>query len=186
MPRKQDYADVSAAKRAAVVGKKPSSTRWIVLGAIALLLSAGGWFALRPSAVAPSPVVPAAATAPTTDGDIRHAVAGFEDGKARYFSHNMADGTVVRYFLLRDAAGTVRSAFDACDSCWPHGKGYGQEGGEMICGNCGMRFPADKIGEVKGGCNPAPLASRVEKGEAVVRVADIEAGRGYFDLPKGG
>jgi uncharacterized membrane protein len=37
-----------------------------------------------------------------------------------------------------------------------------------------------KINEVKGGCNPAPLARKVEGQYVVIEKTDIAAGKGYF------
>jgi uncharacterized membrane protein len=50
----------------------------------------------------------------------------------------------------------------------------------MACNNCGQTFPSDRIGEVKGGCNPHPLANRIEGGHMVIRKADVLAGKDYF------
>jgi uncharacterized membrane protein len=50
----------------------------------------------------------------------------------------------------------------------------------MVCNNCGQKFACDKIGEVKGGCNPHPLAHKEEAGVMVIRKADIVAGKEYF------
>ncbi|MDF1556485.1 MAG: Fe-S-containing protein, partial [Deferrisomatales bacterium] len=60
------------------------------------------------------------------------------------------------------------------------GKGYRQDGDEMVCQNCRMRFASVKVMEVKGGCNPSPLPNRVENGQVVIQVTDIEAGGMYF------
>jgi uncharacterized membrane protein len=74
----------------------------------------------------------------------------------------------------------VRAAFNACDVCFPAKKGYHQEGDEMVCNNCGSRFPADQINEVRGGCNPSPLERMVESDTLVIQEQDIIAGLGYF------
>jgi uncharacterized membrane protein len=54
----------------------------------------------------------------------------------------------------------------------------------MVCRNCGQRFHATKVNEVKGGCNPAPLERRVENGHLVIRVSDILQGKPYFDFSR--
>jgi uncharacterized membrane protein len=109
----------------------------------------------------------------------------FDDGKARYFEHK--DGSItIRYFVIKSSDGVIRAAFDACDVCWPAGKGYAQDGDFMVCGNCGQRFKSTQVNEVKGGCNPAPLDRRVENGTVVIQVSDILGGKGYFDFSKKG
>ena len=66
-------------------------------------------------------------------------VATFDDGKAHYYEHKTGDITI-RYFVLKSADGVLRAAFDACDVCWPAGKGYAQDGDFMVC--CFSFFPA--------------------------------------------
>lgn len=50
----------------------------------------------------------------------------------------------------------------------------------MVCNNCDMRFPSKLIGEVEGGCNPAPLKPILAAGEVQIPVADLMAGTWYF------
>ena len=101
--------------------------------------------------------------------------------KARHFDFKTDEHTI-RYFIIQSADGVLRAAFDACDVCWPAGKGYYQEGDHMVCRNCGRRFASNKVKEVKGGCNPAPLDRRVEGDRLVIEANDIRAGKGYFDF----
>jgi uncharacterized membrane protein len=106
----------------------------------------------------------------------------FEDGKARHFQH-VAGEFNIKYFVLKSSDGIIRAAFDACDVCWPAGKGYFQEGDYMVCRNCGRKFASVLVNEVKGGCNPAaPLNRRVENGKVVIEVKDILEGRQYFNF----
>lgn len=105
----------------------------------------------------------------------------FEDGKARHFQH-MAGQITIKYFVLKSSDGTIRAAFDACDVCWPAGRGYYQDGDYMVCRNCGRRFASVLVNEVKGGCNPAPLNRRVENGKVIIEVKDILGGRQYFNF----
>jgi uncharacterized membrane protein len=105
----------------------------------------------------------------------------FEDGKARHFQH-VAGEFNIKYFVLKSSDGIIRAAFDACDVCWPAGKGYYQEGDYMVCRNCGRKFASVLVNEVKGGCNPAPLNRSVENGKVVIEINDILDGRQYFDF----
>ncbi len=116
----------------------------------------------------------------TTDQEVLHfPVAELKNGKARYylFKHG---GQEIRFFLLMDAKGVIRAAFDACDVCYLSGKGYDQDKDFMICNNCGMRFHSSRINEVKGGCNPAPLTREFDEKEVRIRIADILTGAPYF------
>lgn len=102
-----------------------------------------------------------------------------DSGKA-LFLLNEASGRPVYYFALKSSDGQYRAAFDACDVCFRANRGYRQEGDLMVCNQCGQKFPSVKINEVKGGCNPAPLARKVEGQYLVIEKTDIAAGKGYF------
>ena len=105
----------------------------------------------------------------------------FMDGIAKFFTHQHGNITI-KYFVLKSTDGIIRAAFDACDVCWPAGKGYYQDGDHMVCRNCGRRFASMRINEVKGGCNPAPLRRTLKDGQLTIQVKDIEEGQGYFDF----
>lgn len=178
-------ADKIAAKRAAVMKTKPRGRRARSMAAAAglLLIAAGaGLYALLRE---PAPQVSPARQSPAAgaEGEISYPVSMFDDGRARFFEYPHGPLTI-RYFILKSSDGVLRAAFDACDVCWPAGKGYAQEGDHMVCRNCGLRFASVRVNEVQGGCNPAPLERRVEEGRLVIRAADITAGRGYFDFTR--
>ncbi len=113
--------------------------------------------------------------------EITYPVSLFADGSARHFDYR-ADGMTVRYFILKSADGVLRAAFDACDVCWPAGKGYYQEGNYMVCRNCGRKFASELVNEVKGGCNPAPLNRQIKGDQLVIKVDDILTGKTYFNF----
>jgi uncharacterized membrane protein len=96
----------------------------------------------------------------------------------------LGDGIMVTFFVLKSDDGVIRSAIDACDVCYRAGKGYEQSGDEMVCQNCGMRFPSAKINEVKGGCNPAPLTRVIEGDKLVIAMADIDQNSWYCKFKK--
>ena len=105
----------------------------------------------------------------------------FLDKIAKFFTYQHGSLTI-KYFIVKSADGQIRAAFDACDVCWPAGKGYEQQGDEMVCRNCGRRFPTMKINEVQGGCNPSPLNREIKDGQIVLQVKDIQDGAKYFDF----
>ncbi len=179
-PDTRHGADLRAAKHAAVLGAQKKS-RLPLIACLALLAAApvGAYWILARSESPPA--APAADRETAASGLLSHPVALFDDGKARHFQHTEG-GITVRYFVLKSSDGVLRAAFDACDVCWPAGKGYVQEGDSMVCRNCGRRFASVRINEVKGGCNPAPLARRIEGDRLVLRVTDILEGKPYFDF----
>ena len=111
-----------------------------------------------------------------------YAVADFDDGTARHYSYAAPNGIEVRYFIIKSSDGVIRAAFDACDVCWRSGRGYAQSGDEMVCRNCGRRFPSISVNEVQGGCNPSPLIRTIQNDEVIIQVEDILKGKRYFDF----
>lgn len=114
--------------------------------------------------------------------EISYPVSRFADGKAAFFEYRTPDGMTVKYFILKSSDGVVRAAFDACDVCWPAGKGYEQKGNFMVCRNCGRQFASTRINDVTGGCNPAALTRRMEADKVIIEADDIVKGRKYFDF----
>ena len=103
----------------------------------------------------------------------------FSDGVARFYSADL-DGRAVKFFILQSSDGVIRSAFDACDVCYPSRRGYRQEGDMMICNNCGQRFASVRVNVDQGGCNPAPLARTSDGSTIVITLADLSHGRRFF------
>jgi len=176
-----------AAKKAAVIGSSSKSRAplWAGLACVAVLSAGALWYFSAGSAKTTASQAAVAAVAAVAGETVSMPAAMFDDGKVRYFEHK--DGSItIRYFVLKSSDGVIRAAFDACDVCWPAGKGYAQDGDVMVCRNCGQRFKSTQVNEVKGGCNPAPLDRRVENGTVVIQVSDILGGKGYFDFSKKG
>jgi uncharacterized membrane protein len=113
---------------------------------------------------------------------VTYPVADFADGKARHFQYKTPKGKTVRYFIVRSSDGVIRAAFDACDVCWPAGKGYYQEGDIMVCRNCGRKFPSNKVNVVTGGCNPGALNRQVTQTQVIIQVKDILEGERYYNF----
>lgn len=68
------------------------------------------------------------------------------------------DGTQMEIIAVEDAAGVLRTAFNTCQICYSSGRGYYvQDGGDLVCQNCGNRFTVDQVGVRSGGCNPWPI-----------------------------
>ncbi len=170
------------AKKEAVLGVTTKKSRLpiIVLSVCALLIAGGIFFYNSQTGVKTAPVT-AQYSAAATGSQITFPAALFEDGKARHFEH--VDGNfTIRYFVLKSSDGIIRAAFDACDVCWPAGKGYYQDGDYMVCRNCGRRFASVLVNEVKGGCNPAPLNRDFKDGKVIIYVKDILEGKQYFNF----
>ena len=169
------------AKKDAVLGAEKKGRMPLIVAIIcsALIVGGGIYYAgFNRSETAP---VAGSFTSESNASQVSLPASLFEDGKARHFQHVAGEFTI-KYFVLKSSDGIIRAAFDACDVCWPAGKGYFQEGDYMVCRNCGRKFASVLVNEVKGGCNPAPLNRRVENGKVVIEVKDILEGRQYFNF----
>jgi uncharacterized membrane protein len=139
------------------------------------LLAAAVFFSFSPGIAAEK----AKASAPA---EFSFPLSQFADGKARHYTYDAPGGIIIKYFIVKSSDGAIRAAFDACDVCWPSGKGYQQEGDNMVCRNCGKKFASKLVNEVKGGCNPAPLKRTVKGDKLVIQAKDILDGRNYFNF----
>ncbi len=169
-----------AAKKAVVLGTEKRSRLPLFVGIVgAILIVGAAVIYANLSGGNPSAIASAPAAAGSTS--VSFPAGLFEDGQARHFEH--VDGKhTIRYFILKSSDGIIRAAFDACDVCWPAGKGYYQEGDNMVCRNCGRRFASVLVNEVKGGCNPAPLNRSLENGKLVIQIKNILDGKQYFNF----
>ena len=68
------------------------------------------------------------------------------------------DGENMEVLAVRASDGTIRTAFNTCQSCYTSGAGfYRFENGELVCNNCGFHFSPDQVEVTSGGCNPWPI-----------------------------
>jgi uncharacterized membrane protein len=118
--------------------------------------------------------------------EVTYPVKTFQDGKARFYEYKTGDGITIKYFILKSSDGVVRAAFDACDVCWPQGKGYYQKDDFMVCRNCGRRFASVNVNVITGGCNPGALKREGVGEKLVIKVKDILEGKKYFNFSKRG
>ena len=178
---KPSFEEKQAAKKAAVLGaeknKKTKPFIYFLIPLCVVVVILVGVYLFRSGGAQQSLVLASQVT---------HPVKLFDDGRARHFQLDTEEGLSIRYFVIKSSDGVIRAAFDACDVCWPSGKGYYQEGDYMVCRNCGKRFASVKVNEIKGGCNPAPLNRQVDGDNLVIQVKDILDGRQYFDFSRKG
>jgi len=169
------------AKKDVVLGTEKKGRLPLMVAIVcSVLIIGGGIYYATYDGSQTSPVT-ASVAAENSASQVSLAVDLFDDGKARHFEH-VAGEFKIKYFVLKSSDGVIRAAFDACDVCWPAGKGYYQEGDYMVCRNCGRKFASVLVNEVKGGCNPAPLNRHVANDKVVIEVRDILEGRQYFNF----
>lgn len=177
---KKKSQDKMAAKKAAVLNTDKKNHMPLILTIAGVFLIAGVAGLLIQKGHNKTTAI---ASAPSTSGSttVKFPAVLFQDGKARHFQH--VDGDLsIRYFILKSSDGIIRAAFDACDVCWPAGKGYYQEDDYMVCRNCGRKFSSVLVNEVEGGCNPAPLNRILKNGQVIILVKDILEGKPYFNF----
>jgi len=126
----------------------------------------------------PAESAKAAGVVETADA-VKIPLKALDSGKALFLSLE-SEGRQLYYFALKSQDGAYRAALDACDVCFKSNRGYRQEGDLMVCNNCGQTFPSNRIGEIKGGCNPHPLARAIEGPYLVIRKADIAERADYL------
>ena len=91
--------------------------------------------------------------------------------------------TNIRFFAVKAFEGTIKVGFDACDVCHDSKKGYRQEGDNMICNNCGNKYPLIGLGtenKKAGGCWPGYLPSEIDGENIIIQKSDIEEGKWRF------
>ncbi|MBW1768313.1 MAG: DUF2318 domain-containing protein [Deltaproteobacteria bacterium] len=166
-----------------------NSKLYIIISVCALFVIAGAWYYFFSSDRDSQNLALATDQSSqnvSLEQKITYPLTTFDDGKTRHYQYSAENGIIVKYFILKSSDGVVRAAFDACDVCWPSGKGYFQKGDVMVCRNCGRQFASVKINEVKGGCNPAPLKREVVGDDLVIQVKNILEGTQYFDFSRRG
>jgi uncharacterized membrane protein len=169
------------AKKDVVLGTEKKGHLPLIVAVVCSVLIVGGGIYYATYDRQETAPVAASFSSENTSTQVTLPASLFADGKARHFEHVAGDFRI-KYFILKSSDGVIRAAFDACDVCWPAGKGYYQEGDHMVCRNCGRRFASVLVNEVKGGCNPAPLNRKMENGKVIIEVKDILDGRQYFNF----
>ena len=115
-----------------------------------------------------------------SNGTITLSVAKLAEGKARFYK--LEDGgKEITFFAVKASDGSIRTAFDACDSCYRSKKGYEQQGDKMNCNNCNQKFAINRLGpNATGGCNPGYLPHQLNGSTISIKASDLKDGAKYF------
>ena len=110
------------------------------------------------------------------NGEVKLAASIFNDNQARFYNVAMPNNKTIYFFVVKDKNEVYRAAANACVVCFKTYKGFRQEGDEIVCNNCGNRYPIEKIATEKGGCNPGPINPNLEvrNGNIIINQADLE------------
>jgi uncharacterized membrane protein len=132
---------------------------------VGVVLSLAGEFVYARAMSAPAP----AQTLVARDGQVRIPLSELTDSSLHFYTADV-NGTVIRFLVIHQTSGSYAVALDACQICgWA---GYRQEGQNVICRNCGATIYIPSIGD-RGGCNPIPVKSQVERGEVIVDLSAL-------------
>ncbi|MDR0365989.1 MAG: DUF2318 domain-containing protein [Bifidobacteriaceae bacterium] len=100
-----------------------------------------------------------------------------DDGHLHRFAYTAADGTEVRFIVIKKNGVAYGVGLDACEVCGP--TGYYERDGKIVCRLCDVVMNVATIG-FKGGCNPIPLDHTIEGSDMVIQAADLEAAAEVF------
>ena len=103
------------------------------------------------------------------NGEVRVALSPLKDSQLHFYEAQ-ANGTEIRFFVIRIGKGEYVTALDACEICGR--QGYRQEGENVVCRNCGAVIYIPSIGQ-PGGCNPIPVESRIDAGSVLINVSSL-------------
>lgn len=96
------------------------------------------------------------------------------------FLNYEVDNVQIGFVVVRGTDGNVRIALNTCQVCNPSPNAYFIQVGEYLeCQNCGNRFHIDKVGILRGGCNPAPVDEMTQE-DGVITISG-EYARTYID-----
>jgi FTR1 family protein len=132
---------------------------------VGVVVSLAGEFAYTRAMNAPSPAKMLVAQ----DGQVRIPLSELTDSSLHFYTADIK-GTSIRFLVIHQTNGNYAVALDACQICgWA---GYRQEGQNVVCRNCGATIYIPSIGD-RGGCNPIPVKSEVERGEVIVDLSAL-------------
>lgn len=104
---------------------------------------------------------------------------GIRSGEVKFFHYDTGAKTVV-FLVAKTKGGEIKTAFDACVTCYPYKKGYVCKDGRVVCIQCGTAFELGELGIGKGNCIPIKIDHRLESGRVLIDRKVIEAGARWF------
>ncbi len=113
------------------------------------------------------------------DGLFRIDASGISPEEVRFFNY-AADGKSVVFFLARTRDGDIRTAFDACITCYPYKRGYRCEEGRVVCVQCNTAFGLDELSRGKGNCVPIAIEHTLDGETVVIDKSIIISGARWF------
>jgi high-affinity iron transporter len=160
-----------AAERRRLEWERRKQRRWAfasVLTCTAVILILAAEFAYTHVTATPE-----ARSLQAENGAVRIPISEISDPNLHIYSVD-ANGSSLRFLVIRKPNGSWGTALDACLICGT--AGYRQDGSNVVCRNCASAIYVPTIGEA-GGCNPIGVPSRTENGALVIDVAGLAQAR---------
>jgi high-affinity iron transporter len=168
---RNDAVGKDPAERRRLEWERRKQRRWAVASALTctavILILAAEFAYTRVTAT------PMARAIEATGNEVRIPIAEVSDSNLHIYSVD-ANGTSLRFLVIRKPNGSWGTALDACLICGT--AGYRQDGSNVVCRNCASAIYIPTIGEA-GGCNPVGVPSRAENGALVIDVATLAEAR---------
>ncbi len=113
-------------------------------------------------------------------GQVKIALADLKPQEVRFYRFLNSGNQEVRFFVGKDAAGTVQVAYDADETCAKLKRGFRHQGEWVICNKCEKSFRLAEVNAGGGGCKPIPLEHRVQGDQLLIAESDVLKGWGLF------
>lgn len=117
---------------------------------------------------------------PDPQGEVRIDVADLPKVEVRFYRFLNAGNQEVKFFVGRDAKGTIHVAFDASESDFKLKRGFRHQDGWITNNKCDNTSLLSEVNENKGGCRPVALNHTLLKNTVVIQERDILQGWRYF------
>ncbi|HXU29227.1 MAG TPA: Fe-S-containing protein [Thermoanaerobaculia bacterium] len=117
---------------------------------------------------------------PGADHQVSIDVAKLAPLEVRFFRFLNSANQEVKFFVGRDAGGTIQVAFDASEVCFKTKRGFKAQGEWVVCRKCDKSFRLAGVNHGHGGCEPVQLAHRVEGDKVLIAEQDVLGGWRYF------
>lgn len=159
--------------------RKTNLMLWV---AIVGLLAVIGYLVLGRFRAAPEITTTSAKTIQLAAGavDLRIPLSDVSNGQAKFFEASLPNNTTARFFVIKTSDGVYRAALDACEVCYDAGKGYYQDGDQMVCRKCGRHFSVNTVNNGTTGCHPIGLTRTVDGSDLLIKASELESGTQYF------
>lgn len=162
--------DPIARRQALAKVQQEKNWKYAVVGAALAINLVLGWDLVE--AWAKPTIDPMPVTITAQDGKLVVPADTLDDGLIHKYVYR-ANGTDVKFLLIKREDGSIGSGLDACEICGPQGY-YQEEDNKtnIICKNCNAPIAIPTIG-FPGGCNPVAFEAQGDGDNVVIAAAQL-------------